>query len=221
MAADIAGATAVPTRQSSSIPARCTTKRRRWQSLGERPYRRWRIGDPPAAATGGYAEEFVLRRGIAAPPAHNRARNDPVHHQCDTPKLPGPNLRPRRWSTRGSTSAALSSPWCVAKLGDGALGCGLGTEERHRSYRRRVRVWLRSACGNRARAELSATADSVSARKLLCGSALRLIHKRRRNRRTSACGVRATRASHRGFAADSAHSAPRSSYVSWGRRRRR
>ena len=46
------------------------------------------------------------RRRILAPLAHNRARNDPVHHQCDTPKLPGPNLRPRRWSARGSTSAA-------------------------------------------------------------------------------------------------------------------
>jgi hypothetical protein len=37
-------------------------------------------------------------------------------------------------------------------------GYGLGTEERHRSYRRRVRGWLRSICGNRARAEVVAPA---------------------------------------------------------------
>jgi hypothetical protein len=44
------------------------------------------------------------RRGIAASPAHNRARNDHVHHQCDSPKLLGPDPRPHWWRKPGSTT---------------------------------------------------------------------------------------------------------------------
>jgi hypothetical protein len=75
-----------------------------------------------------------------------------------------PYARPWRGCLQDSPAAAATLPFsrCAAKLGDGALGYGLGTEERHRSYRRRVWGWLRSVCGSRARAEFSATADSVS-----------------------------------------------------------
>jgi hypothetical protein len=33
------------------------------------------------------------RRGIAMSPAHNHARNHHLHHQCDSPKRPGPDPR--------------------------------------------------------------------------------------------------------------------------------
>jgi hypothetical protein len=71
-----------------------------------------------------------------------------------------PYARPWRGCLQNSPAAVATLPFsrCAAKLGDGALGYGLGTEERHKSYRRRVRGWLRSVCGNRARAELLVTA---------------------------------------------------------------
>jgi hypothetical protein len=75
-----------------------------------------------------------------------------------------PYARPGRGCLQDSPAAATTLPFsrCAARLGDGVLGYGLGTEEKRRSYRRRVRGWLRSVCGSRARAELLATADSVS-----------------------------------------------------------
>jgi hypothetical protein len=115
-----------------------------------------------------HAERYP--RGGDKDPTRNsgrcRGRNNPSRSRAppaallSSPRRHGP---PPEMAADGEWSwRVLPFSRCAAKLGDGALGYGLDTEERHRSYRRRVRGWLRSVRGNRVRAELSATADSVS-----------------------------------------------------------